>query len=157
MLYLVKTNEFYKIGFTDNLEKRMSNYTTYNPVIELLGIKEGTKNDETAYHLSFCNYDGTGEWYKIPEEIINEIRKDFVPCDILKRPNKKFISKTEEYKDLNRKRDRRQYYKERAQRPERKEYMRQYQKTYREKWTEEQKQKMKDYQKKYREEHKKKN
>lgn len=154
MLYLVKTNEFYKIGFTTNVEKRMSTYTTCNPVIELLGIKEGTKNDESAYHLSFCNYEGTGEWYKIPEEIINEIKKDFIPYSTIKRPDKKFISKTEEYKNTinlkDKKRDRSQYYKEREKRPERIAYMKQYSKQYRQNLTEEQKQKQKEYQKQYR-------
>jgi len=46
MLYLIKTNNFTKIGYTKNLNNRISKYLTDNPTFEILGIKEGTLKDE---------------------------------------------------------------------------------------------------------------
>lgn len=153
MLYFLKTLDYYKVGFTENLNSRMKVYASDNPIAELLGIKDGTKQDEKRYQISFCNYEGTGEWYKLPESVVKEIQKDFIPSDALIHHKKKFRTESEEYRKLWRKRDRREYYKERAKRPERKGYMNEYLKKYRESLTEEQKDKYKEYQRKYREEH----
>ncbi len=154
MLYFLKTLDYYKVGFTENLNSRMKAYASDNPIAELLGIKDGTKQDEKRYQISFCNYEGTGEWYKLPESVVKEIQKDFIPSDALIHHKKKFRTESEEYrKNYEEKRDRREYYKERAKRPERKGYMNEYLKKYRESLTEEQKDKYKEYQRKYREEH----
>ena len=100
MLYFLKTEEYYKIGYTKDsgLESRLRLYATHNPLVELIGIKEGTIEDEQKYHVSFSNYEGTGEWFKLPKSLVDVIKKDFVPCDLLKHPNKRGIdSKNKKY------------------------------------------------------------
>lgn len=91
MLYLLKTIDYYKIGYSSekNIKKRMEHYATENPYVELLGVKEGTTKDESEYHRSFSQYEGTGEWYKVPESIIDVIKEDFTPSDLLKRHKKR--------------------------------------------------------------------
>jgi len=91
MLYLVKTADYYKIGYSkkDSLKTRLRTYTTHNPLVELIGIKEGTLDDENEYHLLFSQYEGTGEWFKVPEDIIDTIKSDFNSSDILVLPEKR--------------------------------------------------------------------
>lgn len=91
MLYLLKTIDYYKVGYSSekNIKKRMEHYATENPYVELLGIKEGGTKEESEYHSSFSQYDGTGEWYKVPESIIDVIKEDFTPSDLLKRHKKR--------------------------------------------------------------------
>lgn len=50
MLYLIKSQQYVKIGFTTDLEKRMSIYTTHNPDFELLDTCIGTLKDEKSLH-----------------------------------------------------------------------------------------------------------
>lgn len=156
MLYFIKTLDYYKIGFTENLESRMKEYAIHNPVVELLGIKEGNLSDERRYQISFCEYEGTGEWYKLPKNLVIELLKDFTPSNALIHHPKKYRSKSNDKQLEYANRDRRKYYKERAKRPERITYMKQYSKQYRQNLTEEQKQKQKEYQKEYRERNKEK-
>lgn len=91
MLYLLKTIDYYKVGYSSekNIKKRMEHYATENPYVELLGVKEGGTKEESEYHHSFSQYDGTGEWYKVPESIIDVIKEDFTPSDLLKRHRKR--------------------------------------------------------------------
>lgn len=56
MLYLIKSLNLLKIGFTDNPQKRMSQYKSSNPQFELLDLAEGTKLDETYLHTQLQNY-----------------------------------------------------------------------------------------------------
>ena len=56
MLYLIKSGEWYKIGYAKNVAKRLDAYNTHNPNYELLGVKEGTLEDETSYHKSQSQY-----------------------------------------------------------------------------------------------------
>ena len=91
MLYFLKTEDYYKIGYTKDsgLESRLRSYVSHNPLVELLGIREGTRDDEKNYHTSFSKYDGTGEWFKLPKTLVNIIKKDFTPSDLLRHPNKR--------------------------------------------------------------------
>ena len=56
MLYLVRTfgrnkKTGLKVGFTDNMGKRIKQYKTDNPFLELITTRQGTKEDETKMHL----------------------------------------------------------------------------------------------------------
>lgn len=139
MLYFVKTQDYYKIGFTEDLEGRMKNYVTHNPIIELLGIRDGCKLDESAYQKSFSKYDGNGEWYKLPIDLVNQIKVDFTPSDALKHIKKK-------YRSL----DKMTYYHDKEKSSKRKAYKKEYNKKYRENLTDEEKLKWKEYQRQYR-------
>ena len=60
MLYLLKSGNYYKIGYTDNIEKRMDSYKTHNPDFILVGTKEGNKKEEfkkfIGAHPEIINY-----------------------------------------------------------------------------------------------------
>ena len=53
MLYLIKSRDRFKIGYTSNLKKRLNTYLTHNPDIELLAYKQGNKNDEKELHIKY--------------------------------------------------------------------------------------------------------
>lgn len=56
MLYFIKSGNYYKIGFSDNIEKRISCYMTHNPDFELIGLKEGDEEEELQYHEKYYDY-----------------------------------------------------------------------------------------------------
>lgn len=91
MLYLVKTLDYYKVGFSQakSIKTRMQAYATHNPLVELIGIKEGDRNEENQYHTSFAKYEGVGEWFKVPKEVIDVVKQDFTPSDLLIPPKKR--------------------------------------------------------------------
>lgn len=93
MLYLLKTIDYYKVGYAklSNLQNRIQTYTTYNPYVELLGVREGTTEDESTYHRMFSKYEGYGEWFKVPKSIIDSIRSEFENTDLVRitKPNKR--------------------------------------------------------------------
>ena len=65
MLYLIQSGEFLKIGYTDNIEKRINQYKTHNPDYVLLAYRDGNRCDETLLHSLLSDYfvDNT-EWMK---------------------------------------------------------------------------------------------
>ena len=77
MLYLIKlkgeTNTLLKIGYTKNIDKRLKTYKTYNPLIELVDIKEGNTFDESILHNKLKEYlfDNSKEWFIENDEIYN--------------------------------------------------------------------------------------
>lgn len=46
MIYLIQSREYMKIGYTNNLKRRLQQYSTNNPDYKLLCLSEGTKQDE---------------------------------------------------------------------------------------------------------------
>lgn len=49
MLYLIKSEEYIKVGFSKDVvsfKKRMKSYKTANPNVLLIGLCEGTEEDE---------------------------------------------------------------------------------------------------------------
>ena len=83
MLYLIKSGDYYKIGYTDNMYIRLKDYRTHNPDIHLIGMKEGTLEDESNYHKELSDYIIHGEWMQVPNEKIEQLKKDFIKVDII--------------------------------------------------------------------------
>ena len=50
MLYLIKSGEYVKIGYTKDLQSRINIYKTHNPIIEIIDVIEGTRIDELYLH-----------------------------------------------------------------------------------------------------------
>lgn len=68
MIYLIKSGNYLKIGFAENVNKRMQCYITHNPDFELLDTKEGTTNDEKIIHKLCSPWLHRNEWFKdVPE------------------------------------------------------------------------------------------
>ena len=100
MIYLINTTyynketkeviDLLKIGFTDNWNKRKTQYQLHNPIFKTIHlIEDGTEEQESKLHYKFREkkYDGYGnEWYYYDEEIIKYI-KSVTPEELDKLPN----------------------------------------------------------------------
>ena len=92
MVYMVKSGNFYKIGYTANFEKRLENYMTHNPNIEVIDtVKTYAKTKrqlEKVLHAEIKAYGfechKNREWFIIPEdrqeEFNNKGLKMFKAC-----------------------------------------------------------------------------
>lgn len=79
MLYLIKVGrvsdqlELLKIGFTNNLDQRLNQYKSHNPLCEVIATREGDENLEGLFHARFRNYlysDYGKEWFVNNSDII---------------------------------------------------------------------------------------
>lgn len=73
-VYLLRTNEFYKIGITKNLSKRVKQLQTGNSEkIELICSYESdyAKKIEKTLHNKYASVKKTGEWFTL--SVINEL------------------------------------------------------------------------------------
>ena len=84
MIYLIQSvykddndnyHDILKIGYTSNLEKRLSHYTSHNFGFKLLKTREGNEEMEKLLHYYFNKYlikeSYNREWFEYNEEIIN--------------------------------------------------------------------------------------
>ena len=84
MIYLIQSvykddndnyHDILKIGYTSNLEKRLSHYTSHNFGFKLLKTREGNEEMEKLLHYYFNKYlikeSYNIEWFEYNEEIIN--------------------------------------------------------------------------------------
>lgn len=78
MLYLIRSfgrrgRSFLKIGFTDNVSARMTQYRIHNPRFETLSIRQGSLEDEKILqiYLSLLGYktDFLNEWFMDCSEV----------------------------------------------------------------------------------------
>ena len=83
MLYLIKSGNYYKIGYTDNIYNRLKEYRTHNPDISLIGVKEGTLEDESNYHKEFSEYITHGEWMQISNDQVEQLKKNFLKTQVV--------------------------------------------------------------------------
>lgn len=73
-VYFIGCNEYTKIGYTNDIKRRMREIQTCNPYnIKLLYIINNVHNVsiEKHAHLHFKQYHIRGEWYKISDSQIN--------------------------------------------------------------------------------------
>lgn len=99
MLYLIRSGNYIKIGFTEDLDNRISQYETHNPNFEVIGIKEGNRADELEYHLYLnklgLSVENKVEWFLYNSDIIRELSKSFnVSYNKNTIKNKELLDKT---------------------------------------------------------------
>ena len=75
MLYLIQSDKYVKIGYAQDLQQRMKTYQTHNPNLKLLGVREGDIYLEKYYHYIFRNRHIKGEWFDIPDYIVEYLIK----------------------------------------------------------------------------------
>lgn len=76
MIYLIKSENFLKIGFTTDIYKRYHSYSVNNPNFEFLGLKEGDLGDEKYAHNFLKNYAiPNTEWMVYHKNILNYWKK----------------------------------------------------------------------------------
>jgi hypothetical protein len=65
-LYVIKCNEYYKIGTTLNLEERLRTIASGNPYeLEVVHYAKGEGHKEEYWHKTFEKYHWKGEWYML--------------------------------------------------------------------------------------------
>jgi DNA-binding XRE family transcriptional regulator len=70
MIYFIRHTEYVKIGFTDDISTRLSDLQVSCPVkLEILGLIEGTLDDEKNHHRMFKHLWCNGEWFSYTEEL----------------------------------------------------------------------------------------
>ncbi len=83
MLYLIKSNNYLKIGFSENestFQNRLHSYKCHNPSFEVLEVCDGTIQDENNLHKLCDEYKYRTEWFYYSEEVLdiwNNYTKNF--------------------------------------------------------------------------------
>lgn len=75
-LYVIKCNEYFKIGIAANPRKRLQELQIANPY-ELELVKMINSDDprftESSLHGKYCEFRIRGEWFKLPEQAVTEL------------------------------------------------------------------------------------
>ena len=71
-LYIVRCNEFYKIGISDNVKNRMFGMQTDNPyklelIVSVQGPCDAISRFEKRLHKSLKKWNIQGEWFALTE------------------------------------------------------------------------------------------
>jgi len=75
-VYFLLSNNLIKIGFTIDVQKRISCIRTMSPSpVKLLGFMEGGRDKESALHKKFASTRMHGEWFKKTDSLLNLIRE----------------------------------------------------------------------------------
>lgn len=73
-VYFIEMNEFIKIGYSSNLERRIENLALGHPYeIRLLHDIEGSFDLETDLHRRFAHIHVRGEWFRKEQELLDYI------------------------------------------------------------------------------------
>lgn len=82
MIYFIKQGDYVKIGYTSNIQKRIAQLQTSSPNrLKLIGLIDGTLDDESEYHRRFSHLRGNGEWFVHTQGLdnfINALNKDLM-------------------------------------------------------------------------------
>lgn len=79
-VYFVRSGKLIKIGFTTDLEGRVSRLQTGSPYdLQLLASIDGTRRDEQSLHSRFANLNVRGEWFRGHSSLMAYIRKVTLP------------------------------------------------------------------------------
>jgi hypothetical protein len=99
MIYLIKVAyekvTLLKVGYSKNIKKRLDQYTTENPLFELLDYREGDRKLEELLHDLFKEYkfEKGREWFYYNDYIVDNFHFNFKEYILIERIKKK-IDKT---------------------------------------------------------------
>ena len=76
-IYIIKSNLYYKIGYTTNYKKRLKNYQTHNPDVSTICVIESpiAFNCESYLKEKFHKNNINGEWFDLNKEELGEALK----------------------------------------------------------------------------------
>lgn len=64
MIYFIKNEDYVKIGYTSDIHNRLSQLQVSSPTkLKLLGLIEGSTEDEQFHHEKFKHLHSSGEWF----------------------------------------------------------------------------------------------
>ena len=78
-LYIIKCNEFYKIGYASNVKQRFNGYIVHNPyqciLLKTIELKNKTKafNIERKIIKEYLSFHVKGEWLSLNEKQVENI------------------------------------------------------------------------------------
>lgn len=74
MLYFIQQDKYIKIGYTKNIKTRLSDLQVSSPVkLNVLGLMDGTFEDEAEMHKKFRHLSVNGEWFRYTDELVEFI------------------------------------------------------------------------------------
>jgi hypothetical protein len=91
MLYLVKLDNAYKIGYSSNLEDRFSDLKVTHLEFEIISTKPGEIKDEKFIHYLCKDYHIKNELFEINENVIKMFNDPVLDVDIENRSLRKQI------------------------------------------------------------------
>jgi hypothetical protein len=75
-VYFVAFDGFVKIGVAKNVKKRVSQLQSGCPhQLDLIGVVEGDRETEAAYHKKFRKLRVSGEWFRLAPPLTDEIMR----------------------------------------------------------------------------------
>lgn len=83
MIYLVEDRDYLKIGYAEDVDKRIKQYKTHSLYPKLLKSKFGTTEDEKNLHQLCKQYYVSGEWFKNCPEVLNMFNNYESKLDLL--------------------------------------------------------------------------
>lgn len=75
-LYIIKCEQFYKIGVANDVESRLAQLSTGNPFplkVEIVYEFENAEHVEKALHMRYKSLKQRGEWFKLDYEELKNI------------------------------------------------------------------------------------
>ncbi len=68
--FILCNNDFVRIGFSDDVTRRLANLKSGNPYpLRLIGVLDGDKKREKLYHCQYINSRSHGDWFRLTEDI----------------------------------------------------------------------------------------
>lgn len=80
MVYAVKLGNNLKIGYSGNIRNRLQSFKTTNPDLILIALKPEEHSEERRLHYIFKEYLIHSEIFKLTEDSLNLLRKEFKEC-----------------------------------------------------------------------------
>lgn len=82
MIYLIKSSNYLKVGYSDKFEQRLESYRTSNPDFQVIDtFEQGTRQDEANLHKLMENHLHYGEWFKYSIDVL-EIWKNYIKTKV---------------------------------------------------------------------------
>lgn len=70
--YLLKSGQYYKVGKTKDLNRRLAEYRTHNPSFRVIGVIEGDFEKQYLKAFKACGCHkakGRNEWFSVPRKV----------------------------------------------------------------------------------------
>lgn len=75
MIYFINHTEYLKIGYTSDINKRITDLQVSCPVkLTLVGLIDGDMVDESALHEKFRKFHSHGEWFTYTKELYQYVQ-----------------------------------------------------------------------------------
>jgi T5orf172 domain len=78
VVYILEDRGYFKIGFTKNLDARISQHKTSSPTIMLIESFNGSKADEYFLHKKYAHKNYIREWFTLSDQDVQDIKKYFL-------------------------------------------------------------------------------